>query len=489
VAGRKEDGLKYKILIADDNPHSIEGLRLLLKSHLDIEPIYVETAKAAVEEVKADPYGFAAVVLDYNFDVEGVTGADVAKDLIKINSKIQIIICTGSSSMTTVLESLRARVTDFIPKSNIENVLFSIRKCFPHYDQTLRCLQREKQNLVGRYAENEGALREIRMIGRSEAMRGVYETVKKSANTKATVLIRGECGTGKELIAQALHNLSERSAYNFVPINCSAIPESLLESELFGHEKGAFTGAMTRKIGKFELAHRGTIFLDEIGDMPALLQAKLLRVLQEETFYPVGSTQLKKVDVRVVAATNVDLEKAVADGRFREDLYYRLKVISVNLPALRERVEDIEPLVIHFKEKFDKGNEKRILYRTLEYLKAHRWPGNVRELENMIHGLITLGDGAEIGPDNLPSMFFQTRKDGVVQASFNYECDYPTFQKQTEEYLARAEHDFIVGKYREHKSIREAAKVLNMSSTTLHRRLKSWGYNLDNRTENEATGN
>lgn len=488
-APRKEDGLKYKILIADDNPNSIEGLRQLLTAHLDIESTYVETSKEAIEAVKADPYGFAAVVLDFNFENENKTGADAARDILKINGKIQIIICTGSSSMDTVIESLRARVTDFIPKSNIESVLFSVRKCFPHYDQTLRCLRREKQSLVSRYADNESALREIKMIGRSDRMRAVCDVIKKSANSKATVLIRGECGTGKELVAQSLHNLSERSAYNFVAINCSAIPEALLESELFGHEKGAFTGAMTRKIGKFELAHRGTIFLDEIGDMPALLQAKLLRVLQEETFYPVGSNQIKKVDVRVVAATNVDLEKAVADGRFREDLYYRLKVIRIDLPALRERVEDIEPLVLHFKEKYDKNNEKRILYKTLDYLKAHRWPGNVRELENMIHGLITLGDGAEIGPDHLPSTFFQTRKDGVVQASFNFECDYPAFQKQTEEYLARAEHDFIVGKYRDKKSLREAAKALNMSKTTLHRRLLSWGYSCDGGGENEAAGN
>lgn len=481
--------MKYRILVADDKPSSISGLRLLLTSHLDIEPIYVESAKAAIEEVKADPYGFAAVVLDFNFENENITGADAAKDIFKINSKIQIIICTGNSSMDTVLESLRARVTDFIPKSNIESVICSIRNCFPHYDQTLRCLKSEKQTLIGRYAENEAALREIGMIGRSESMRAVYETIKKSANSKATVLIRGECGTGKELVARSLHDLSDRSSYNFVAINCSAIPESLLESELFGHEKGAFTGAMTRKIGKFELAHRGTIFLDEIGDMPAILQAKLLRVLQEETFYPVGSNQIKKVDVRIVAATNVDLEKAVAEGRFREDLYYRLKVIRIDLPALRERVEDIEPLVIYFKEKYDKANEKRILYKTLDFLKAHRWPGNVRELENMIHGLIALGDGSEIGPDHLPSTFFQPRKDGVMQASFNYECDYPAFQKQTEEYLSRAEHDFIVGKYRAHKSVRETAKVLNMSKTTLHRRLRDWGYKCDSGSENEVAGN
>lgn len=471
--------MNYKILIADDNPNSMMGLQLILQSHLDIEAVFVESARKAVETLKADPYGFAAVVLDFHFEEESTTGADVAKDLFKINHKIQIIICTGDSSTNPLLESLRARVTDFIPKANIENLVHAIRNCFPHYDQALRCLRREKQSLVSRYMENEIAIKEIGMVGRSEKMRAIYETVKKTADNKATVLIRGECGTGKELVAQSLHSLSSRSSYNFVPINCSAIPEALLESELFGHEKGSFTGATTRKIGKFELAHRGTIFLDEIGDMPALLQAKLLRVLQDETFYPVGSTSLKKVDVRVLAATNVDLEKAVADGRFREDLYYRLKVILIDLPPLRDRIEDIEPLVLHFKDRYDRANEKRILYRTLEFLKAYRWPGNVRELENTIQTVITLVNGSEIGPDCLPSIFFQKRKDGVGQMTFNYECDYPTFQKQTEEYLMRLEHDYIVAKFRDMKSLRETAKALNMSKSTLHRRLLAWGYNCE----------
>lgn len=481
--------MNYKILVADDNIKSMEGVQVLLQSHLDIEAVYVESARKAIDTIKADPYGFAAIVLDYHFEAEDRTGADIARDLYKINQKLQIIICTGDSSTDPVLESLRARVTDFIKKENLNGVVEAIRKCFPHYDHTLRYLRREKQSMVSRYSENESALKEAKMMGRSEQMRAVFEIIKKSAKSKATILIRGECGTGKELVAKAAHDLSERKAYKFVPINCSAIPEALLESELFGHEKGAFTGANTKQIGKFELAHMGTLFLDEIGDMDPSLQAKLLRVLQDETFYPVGSTSLKKVDVRVVAATNRDLEKAVAEGRFREDLYYRLKVISLNLPPLRERIEDLEPLVLHFKEKYDPKNEKRILYRTMDFLKAYSWPGNVRELENTVRMLLTLVDGTEIGPDNLPSVFYQKRTQGVSEPLFSYESDYPVFQRQMNEYLSRVEHDFIIAKFREMKTLRETAKALNMSKSTLHRRLLAWGYSFDeNGMENEAVG-
>lgn len=481
--------MNYKILVADDNIKSMEGVQVLLQSHLDINAIYVESARKAIDTIKADPHGFAAVVLDYHFEEEDRTGADIARDLYKINQKLQIIICTGDSSTDSVLESLRARVTDFIKKENLNGVVEAIRNCFPHYDQTLRCLRRENQSLVSRYSENESALKEADMIGRSEKMREVFDTIKKSAKNKATVLIRGECGTGKELAARALHNLSDRAGFNFVAINCSAIPEALLESELFGYEKGAFTGAATKKIGKFELAHRGTIFLDEIGDMAPLLQAKLLRVLQDSSFYYVGGTVEKKVDVRVLAATNRDLEKAVEDGRFREDLYYRLKVLSVDLPPLRERTEDIELLTLHFKEKYDPQNEKQILYRTMDFLKAYNWPGNVRELENTVRTLLTLVNGAEIGPDHLPSVFYQKRKQGVSDPLFNYDSDYPGFQRQMNDFLSRTEHDYIIAKFREMKTLRETAKALNMSKSTLHRRLLAWGYKFDdNGTENEAVG-
>ena len=485
----REKTLNYKILIADDNIKSMEGVQILLQSNLDIEAGYVESARKAIDTIKADPHGFACVVLDYHFEEEDRTGADIARELYQINQKLQIIICTGNSTADSVLDSLRARVTDFVKKENISSVVEAIRNCFPHYDQTLRYLRREKQSLVSRYLENEKALKEAKMVGRSEKMRAIFETVKKSANKKATLLILGECGTGKELIAQALHDLSDRSSFNFVAINCSAIPESLLESELFGYDKGAFTGANTKKIGKFELAHRGTIFLDEIGDMAPLLQAKLLRVLQDESFYSVGGTTLKKVDVRVVAATNKNLEKAVAEGRFREDLYYRLNVISINLPPLRERLEDIEPLVLHFKEKYDPANEKRILYRTLDYLKAYKWPGNVRELENTVQNLVTLATSVEIGPDNLKSTFFQNRQTGIEDAAVNFACDYPSFQQQMDEYMTRMEHDYIIAKFREKKTLRETAKALNMSKSTLSRRLRAWGYDFEtNGMENEAVG-
>lgn len=468
--------MNYKILVADDNPHSIFGLKLELENHLDIEPVFVNSAKEAIQEIKKDPYGFAAVVLDFHFEVENTNGAEVAKEISKINHKLQVIICTGDTKKDPVIESLRARVSDFVPKSEIHTLIVSIRRCFPHFDEAIRLINKANLSSRSKPFENERAIKEIGMIGRSNEMRLVRDKVIKSAESKATVLITGECGTGKELVANSLHQNSNRSTYNFVALNCGAIPESLLESELFGHEKGAFTGAVTKKIGKFELAHRGTIFLDEIGDMPAILQAKLLRVLQEEAFYPVGSTQLKKVNVRVVAATNVDLEKAVQDGKFREDLYYRLKVISIPIPPLRERLDDIEPLVLHFKEKYDSSKSKRILFKTLDYLKSYNWPGNVRELENIVQNLMTLVSEDEIAPDSLPSIFFKEENVKSFDGRLNFSCDYSGIEKQLREYADRVTQEYILKRIREDKSLRQASSKIGMPKSTLQTKLKKWGY-------------
>ncbi len=469
--------MNYKILVADDNPHSMAGLQTELEHHLDIQPVIVGSAKEAIKELKKDPFGFAAIVLDFHFEEEGTNGAILAKELLTVNNKLQIIICTGDMKKDPVIESLRARVSDFIPKSEINTLISSIRRCFPHYDETIRSVRQNEPSPRTRFSQNERYLRELGIIGRSDEMIKVYEKVKKSADSKVTVLITGECGTGKELVAKSLHEQSSRSHRNFVPINCGAIPDSLLESELFGHEKGAFTGAMTKKIGKFELAHGGTIFLDEIGDMPTHLQAKLLRVLQEEAFYPVGSNQIKKVDVRVVAATNVNLEKAVQEGRFREDLYYRLKVISVSLPPLRERLEDIEPLVVHFQTKYDPTGEKRILYKTLRYLRSHNWPGNVRELENVVQNLVTLSVDNEIGPENLPSTFFKEDLDiRSLDGKLNFSCDYTGLEKQLKEYAEEVKREYVLAKVREDRSLRQASSKIGMAKSTLQIKLKKWGY-------------
>lgn len=245
------------------------------------------------------------------------------------------------------------------------------------------------------------------IVGRSEPMTKALEMVSKVARSDSAVLIHGESGTGKELIAGALHRLSSRAAKPFVAINCSAIPENLLESELFGHEKGAFTGASGRHTGHFERADGGTLFLDEIGDMPARLQAKLLRILQEKQYIPVGGTQLRSADVRIVAATNVDLEKAVQEGRFRLDLYYRLNVFPIEMPALRERRGDVPELLQHFLDMANRAHQLAepayFSATVMEILNAYSWPGNVRELQNLVERVVILTNGGEVRPDALPS--------------------------------------------------------------------------------------
>lgn len=249
------------------------------------------------------------------------------------------------------------------------------------------------------------------MIGRSKLMKDVFERIQKVAKTDSTILIMGPSGTGKELVASAIHKLSSRGQKNRISVNCGAIPGELLESELFGHIKGAFTGAISTRKGRFELAQNGTIFLDEIGDMPPLLQVKLLRVLQERQIEPVGSSENMAIDVRVIAATHRDLEKAVLEGKFREDLFYRLNVIPIRMPALKERREDVPLLISHFLDRFvsaDRSNEISFAPMTMELLMGYDWPGNVRELENVIERLVILRGGNEILPEDLPAKIFRS---------------------------------------------------------------------------------
>ena len=342
------------------------------------------------------------------------------------------------------------------------------------FDETRRVITQQSSNRT-RFLKNEKLISQIGMVGWSDEMANVANQVLQlsQSNSDSTVLINGESGTGKELVAKAVHNLSNRESKKFIAINCGAIPANLLESELFGHEKGSFTGATTKKIGKFQIANGGTIFLDEIGDMPLELQVKLLRVLQEGTIEPVGSTSPIKVNVRVLAATHVNLEEAISEGRFREDLFYRLNVIPIYLSPLRKRPDDIEPLVLHFQDKH-KGGDKKILYKTLRYLKNYSWKGNVRELENTIDRLLTMVTDNEITPEHLDAKFFTT-----TQGAFEeFDCDYPTFKKMLDEMAEEKEKEYILFKLRGEKSLRSAAERISIPNTSLQRRLNSWGYSV-----------
>lgn len=318
------------------------------------------------------------------------------------------------------------------------------------------------------------------IIGKSRQMLNLFEMIEKVSESSATVLIQGESGTGKELAAQAIHQLSSRNSRNFVPVNCAAIPDDLLESELFGHVKGSFTGAYANRIGRFEMADKGTLFLDEIGDMKATLQVKLLRVLQSKEFEPVGSTRSQKVDVRIIAATNKNLEEQVASKDFREDLYYRLSVIPITIPPLRDRREDIPLLINHFQVQFNRDRRRLIKgfsREALEMLCSYDWPGNVRELENLVERMVTMKESGFITVDDLPEKYLvsqgpATRPAAVsvaVQGGQELPPEGICLNSAVEEFENRL---IIQALQRSAGNKKEAAALLNLKRTTLIEKLK-----------------
>lgn len=312
------------------------------------------------------------------------------------------------------------------------------------------------------------------MIGRSKVMKNIFERIEKVAKSDSTILIMGPSGTGKELVASAIHNLSHRGQKNRVSVNCGAIPGDLLESELFGHIKGAFTGAISNRKGRFEYAQGGTIFLDEIGDMPQLLQVKLLRVLQEKSIEPVGSNELIAIDARVIAATHRDLEKAVNEGKFREDLFYRLNVIPIKMPALKERREDIPLLISHFLDRFvsaDKSNDITFAPLTMDLLLGYDWPGNVRELENVIERLVILRGGNEILPEDLPAKIF--RSNPLATHQYKTLFDLPEIGVDLKQILSDIEDSLIMqAMTRTQGNKNQASKLLSLNRTTLIEKMK-----------------
>ncbi len=312
------------------------------------------------------------------------------------------------------------------------------------------------------------------MIGRSRAMRDVFERIEKVARSDSTILITGPSGTGKELVAGAIHKLSSRGAKNRISVNCGAIPAELLESELFGHIKGAFTGAISNRKGRFELAQNGTIFLDEIGDMPQLLQVKLLRVLQERVIEQVGSSETMPIDVRVIAATHRDLDKSVAEGKFREDLFYRLNVIPIKMPALKDRREDIPLLISHFLDRFvsaDRSNEISFAPLTMDLLMGYDWPGNVRELENVIERLVILRGGYEILAEDLPAKIFRSNPLATQQYKTLFEL--PDLGVDLKQILSDIEDSLIMqAMNRTRGNKNQASKLLTLNRTTLIEKMK-----------------
>ncbi len=395
--------MKATILVVEDE----EKLRRVVELQLKGAGFEVEQAGNVEDAMRlAD----RADVILTDLRLPGVSGLELLANLRRQDSHTPVVVMTAFGSIETAVEAMKAGAVDFLPKPfSLDHLMTVVNKALEL--RTLRDENRElRAELSQRYEFDN-------MVGHSEGMREIFSTITRVAPTRATVLLCGESGVGKDMIARAIHHHSPRADRPFVKINCTALPENLMESELFGYEKGAFTGANTSKPGKFEQADTGTVFLDEIGDVPASVQVKLLRILQEREFERLGSNKVKHIDVRVLAATNVDLRAALEQGTFREDLYYRLNVLPINIPPLRERKEDIPPLVDHFLTKFSRENEKfldpdgKSLLRfepdAMQLMMDYNWPGNVRELENAVERAVVLASDATVSVDVLPDSILQ----------------------------------------------------------------------------------
>lgn len=447
------------ILIIDDSPEILTQFCNFLKE----EGFEVETAsdgQAGIAKIEKRFYDL--IVTDLK--MPGLDGMQVLK-YVQENSPDSIcIILTGYGTVKNAVEAIKLGAFDYLTKPiKLDEILITLRRALEY-----RNLRRENINLKNQLRKK---YRFENIIGDSEKMQKIFEVIEKVADSDSTILILGESGTGKELIAKAIHYNSYRREGPFIPVNCAAIPSELLESELFGHEKGAFTNAIRTRIGRFELANGGTIFLDEIGDMSPVLQSKLLRVLQDRQFERIGGIKTIKTDIRVIAATHQDLKLAVEQKRFREDLYYRLNVIPIHLPPLRERKSDIPLLAHHFLEHFNRTKKKKIKGFTkeaMDKLIQYNWPGNVRELENTIERVVILLDGEFIKPQDLPEKFQNLTWENPSQ-----EIIIPDEGISLEEAVNEFEKKLIMQALQKTGWVKnKAARLLNLNRTTLIEKIK-----------------
>jgi len=387
-----------RLLILDDEVSLVDALARHLdhRGYASTKTYLVAEAAAAIEQSLREGLPFEAIIADLQLpDGDGRTIVRLAREKLL---KCPVVMMTGSGSVSGTVEAIRLGAITVLEKP-----------------VSLHALENELRRAIEDLAEMPGGLDaagEAGVVGRSPAIRAVLDALFLAAPTDATVLVQGETGTGKELVARAIRRLSRRARAPFVAVNCAALPETLVESELFGHAKGAFTGADARRDGRFQQAHRGTLFLDEVGELPLPLQAKLLRALQEGEVQPLGSAKTDSVDVRVIAATNQRLEQLVTEGRFRSDLYYRLNVVPLQIPALRDRREDISLLATHFLH----PTGRRMSAEAMALLEAHPWPGNVREMENLIQRLLVLKPKGDFEASDLPPPFHEQRSPATAPA-------------------------------------------------------------------------
>ncbi|MBI3603550.1 MAG: sigma-54-dependent Fis family transcriptional regulator [Nitrospirae bacterium] len=468
------------IVIVDDEETVRETLREFL-----IDEGYQVTAvadgEAAIQALKDEP---VQIVLT-DLRLPGMGGLEILERAAQVNAQIACIVMTGYGTVESAVKAMKAGAYDFITKPiQFDAASVVIKKALEF--QKLR-----QENLLLRKTVKE-KYRLEHLIGTSDVMRELHEFVEKVADSDSTILIQGESGTGKELVARMLHFNSLRRDRPLVPVNCGAIPENLLESELFGHEKGAFTGALNARMGRFELAHGGTLFLDEVGEMSPPLQVKLLRAIQERAFERVGGTKTVRVDVRIIAATNIDLEVAVKERRFREDLYYRLNVIPLTIPPLRERRSDIPLLVDHFIRQFSQTKQtsiREVEAAAMNCLMHYSWPGNIRELENLVERLVILKRSGTITVSELPEKILNSqptpapvpsRSQGPAQEPDVFNGTGIHLVKELERY----ENRLIAEALRKTNGVTSrAAQLLHLNRTTLVEKLKRKG--LDSKVQGE----
>ncbi len=468
-----------RVLVVDDE----KALVLALKGLLKKEGYQVEVAYSGEEAIeKIEPGAFHLIVTDLSLG--GVSGMDVLAHAREVDSDIAVIMITAYGSEKIAVDAMKLGASDYIPKPfDNDEIRVVVRKVME-----TALLRRDHQRLLQQVQEAYGF---EQIVGKSPAMQTIFSMIEKVADTDVTVLVRGPSGTGKELVANAVHYRSPRRSRPMVKMNCAALSQELVESELFGHEKGAFTGAVARREGKFEAANGGTLFLDEVGDMPLETQAKLLRAIQEKEFERVGGNQPIQVDVRLIAATNQDLEAGVKAGTFREDLYYRLKVVEIVLPALGERRDDIPLLIDCFLKSAAQrfGREpKPLTGEALREALAHDWPGNVRELKSAVEQALLLSAGQEITTGDL--LGAGSGENGAIYASMPAVGDQPpTFREAKERTVQDFERRFLEDALRRSGgNITRAAEAVGMYRQSFQQKMRELGLSADQVLNGEQKG-
>ncbi|MDA8083187.1 MAG: sigma-54 dependent transcriptional regulator [Nitrospiraceae bacterium] len=448
---------KGKILVIEDERSMREVLKILLEEE-EYEVITASDGLEGIEQVRSNP--FDLIITDIK--MPGADGFEVLRQVKNFSPDTVVIMVTAFGTTESAIEAMKIGAYDYVNKPfKIDEIRLIVKKALE------KKRLREELSLLREKFQSSYRLENI--IGKSLRMQELFKLIPKVANSSSTVLITGESGTGKELVAAALHNLSPRKDKSFVTINCATFPEGLLESEMFGHVKGAFTGAYQSKAGLFEIANGGTIFLDEIGEMPTSLQSKLLRVLENGTFRRVGGTSDLTVDVRVISATNRNISEAVSTGQFREDLYYRLNVVPVVIPPLRERKEDIPLLIEHFLAKYSK-NAIRVSPDAMNLMINNHWKGNVRELENAIERMVLLCDRDILMPEDLPADIIRTRDETACLPELD------SGEVDLEKILEKIEKGYLLKALEKTRGVKtDAAKILGLSFRSFRHRLHKYG--------------